>query len=154
VSEEDTTKDLKVTDRRMFTPDGELRVAEQVTTNASAEGAADVTGEPEQEFSPGGEQPVTPSQSPESAQFGFAGPLPEPGFADLVSILAEPIALFLGDVPLPDGSSAENLDLARFHIDLLGVLKGKTESNLSPEESAVLDDLLYRLRMRYVQKSE
>ena len=70
-----------------------------------------------------------------------------------MSILAEPIALFLGDVPLPDGESAENLNLARFHIDLLDVLKRKTESNLSQEESTVPDDLLYRLRMRYVQKS-
>jgi hypothetical protein len=83
----------------------------------------------------------------------FSGVLPDPGFADLVSILAEPIALFLGDAPLPDGKSAENLDLARFHIDLLEILKRKTESNLSQEESAVLDDLLYRLRMRYVQKT-
>ena len=76
-----------------------------------------------------------------------------PEFVDLVSVLAEPIAIFLGDVPLPDGKSAENLDLARFHIDLLDLLKERTDSSLSSSERAMLDDLLYRLRMRYVQKS-
>ena len=33
----------------------------------------------------------------------------------------------------------------------LGVLKTKTRSNLSSGEQALLDDLLYKLRMRYVQ---
>jgi hypothetical protein len=75
-----------------------------------------------------------------------------PTFFDLISVLAEPAALYLGDVPLPDGSKAENLDLARFHIDLLDLLRQRTAPTLSVQERAVLDDLLYRLRMRYVQK--
>jgi hypothetical protein len=127
----------------MFTPEGELR--------ESAE-----TGEPKAGPDDGDQVSVEKAASEpgvEEQPPSFSGELPEPGFADLVSILAEPIALFLGDVPLPDGKSAENLNLARFHIDLLEVLKRKTDSNLSQEESAVLDDLLYRLRMRYVQKS-
>ena len=62
------------------------------------------------------------------------------------------MALYLGDAELPDGGSAENLDMARLHIDLLDVLRRKTAGNLSVQESATMDDLLYRLRMRYVQK--
>jgi hypothetical protein len=75
-----------------------------------------------------------------------------PSFFDLVAVLAEPVPLYLGDAPLPDGQSAENMEAARFHIDLLDVLRQKTAGNLSTQESAVLEDILYRLRMRFVQK--
>jgi hypothetical protein len=165
VSRDEDHKELKVTDRRMFTPDGELRVQEELSDESAAgveveEAAAGKSSgvqeveEKESDFEveaaqvPGGDPEASTDNEPPTLH----GSLPEPGFADLVSILAEPIPLFLGDVPLPDGKSAENLELARFHIDLLDVLRRKTEGNLSQEERAVLEDLLYRLRMRYVQK--
>ena len=47
---------------------------------------------------------------------------------------------------------AENLEMARLHIDLLEVLRQKTAGNLTAQEAAILEDLIYRLRMRYVQK--
>ena len=75
-----------------------------------------------------------------------------PSFFDLVAMLAEPVALYLGDLALPDGEVAENLEMARLHIDLLDVLRQKTAGNLTAQESAFLEDLLYRLRVRYVQK--
>ncbi len=81
------------------------------------------------------------------------GSRPGPGFFDLVAMLAEPIAFLLGDAQLPDGQSAEDLPRARLQIDLLGVLDEKTRGNLSAEESAVLENLLARLRMRYVEKN-
>jgi hypothetical protein len=80
------------------------------------------------------------------------GAQPAPGFFDLVSALAEPIAIYLGDAELPDGTSAENLEAARFYIDLLEVLRTKTAGNLSSQEASVLEDLLYQLRVRYVRK--
>ena len=80
------------------------------------------------------------------------GPGPAPQLLDLVALIAEPVPLYLGDATLPDGRSVENLDAARLHIDLLDVLRSKTAGNLSAQESAVLEDVLYRLRMRYVQK--
>jgi hypothetical protein len=67
-------------------------------------------------------------------------------------VLAEPVALYMGDAELPDGGSVENLDMARVHIDLLDVLRRKTAGNLSAQEAATLEDVLYRLRMRCVQK--
>ena len=68
-------------------------------------------------------------------------------------MLAEPVPIYLGDMELPDGQSAENLEMARLHIDLLEVLGQKTAGNLSAQEKAFLDDLLYRMRVRYVQKT-
>lgn len=77
----------------------------------------------------------------------------DPSFFDLVSMLAEPIPLYLGDIDLPDGQNVENLEMARLHIDLIDVLRQKTIGNLTAQESAFLEDLLYRMRVRYVQKT-
>lgn len=181
------SKDLKVTDKRIFTPEGDLKdefqhlkdqpppsvVAERP---AEAPSAAKAAAEPAPK-QPGPKQPPSSSQpssrppassDPRGAGRGPAPPEPEPAprlelpgtppgygaptFYDLVAVLAEPVSLYLGDIPLPDGQSAENLEMARLHIDLLDVLRQKTAGNVSAQESAVLEDVLYRLRLRYVQK--
>jgi hypothetical protein len=43
-----------------------------------------------------------------------------------------------------------NLPQAKEIIDLLSVLEDKTKGNLTTEEQAVLRDMLYALRMKYV----
>lgn len=61
--------------------------------------------------------------------------------------------LFLGAMRHPaTGETVEDLDMARYKIDLLSMLQDKTEGNRSPEESRLLDDVLYQLRMGYLQK--
>jgi hypothetical protein len=171
-------KDIKVTDKRMFTPDGRLRedylfLDEKSTSTAAVEPAP---AEPEPAAAP----PPKPEPQWEAApqQFlgaepqrfdsQFLGDEPEPGprvdlpttppelggpsFFDLVAMLAEPVPIYLGDAVLPDGEDATNLEMARFYIDLLAVLRQKTAGNLTAQEAAFLEDLLYRLRVRYVQK--
>ncbi len=178
-------RDLKVTDKRMFTPEGDLREEYRDIGEKSGEksrgGAAAGRGP---ETGPGGPAVVDPGGSGESGagapsrtpgaptpgappsgpggpgsgpggaplDIPSSGPGPAPGFLDLVALLAEPVALYLGDAQTADGQSHENLDAARLHIDLLDVLREKTAGNLSAEESGILEDVLYRLRMRYVQK--
>ncbi|MCH9651845.1 MAG: DUF1844 domain-containing protein [Deltaproteobacteria bacterium] len=96
-----------------------------------------------------------PDGAPNEGRFEIPMPAESmggPTFLDLVSMLAEPIAIFLGDATLPDGSHQEDLHMARLHIDLLDLLRQKTQGNLSAQEAGLLEDLLYRLRMRYVQK--
>ncbi|NOZ21058.1 MAG: DUF1844 domain-containing protein [Planctomycetes bacterium] len=44
----------------------------------------------------------------------------------------------------------EDLDQAKYTIDLLGMIEKKTKGNLSDEEKKLLDQILYDLRMRYV----
>jgi hypothetical protein len=61
--------------------------------------------------------------------------------------------MHLGDVPLPDGSEAPDLTLAKQTIDLLGMLQEKTKGNLSDDEAKFLDHLLVDLRLRYVTKA-
>ncbi|MBM4133300.1 MAG: DUF1844 domain-containing protein [Nitrospira sp.] len=43
-----------------------------------------------------------------------------------------------------------NLGQAKEIIDILSMLESKTKGNLTTEEQAVLDDLLYALRIKYV----
>ena len=43
---------------------------------------------------------------------------------------------------------------AKFLIDTLGMLQEKTKGNLTPEETNLLENLLYELRMQYVSKSK
>jgi len=62
--------------------------------------------------------------------------------------------MHLGQAPDPvTGQSSRDLAQAQYAIDMLGLLKEKTEGHRSPEEGQLLDELLYDLRMRYVQTS-
>jgi len=51
------------------------------------------------------------------------------------------------------GLAVEDIDLAKYKIDLLAMLQGKTEGNLTHDEKQQLEEVLYQLRMIYVQKS-
>ncbi len=151
-------KKIRVTDKRMFTPEGELREEFRDLEKAPSEGGegdAEVpAAEPPRPETGSAAKPVEePSGAPRIEIPGGPPGLGAPGFNELVAILAEPVALYLGDARLPDGSTAENLDAARFHIDLLDVLREKTAGSLTAQESRLLEDVLYQLRLRYVQKS-
>jgi hypothetical protein len=151
-------KQIKVTDKRMFTPEGDLReeyrfLGEKATAAPPAEEAPAAppaaSAPPPESAGPAG------SAGPEMPPLDLPGTPPGygPSFYDLVSMLAEPIPLYLGDMDLPDGQMVENLEMARLHIDLLDVLRQKTAGNLTAQEAAYLEDLLYRARVRYVQKT-
>lgn len=149
------TRDIKVTDKRMFTPEGELREEYRFLNEKST---ATATPEPV-EPPPAREEPrrqaaPPPAPEPVPADFSAAPPGLGPSFFDLVQMLMEPAVIYLGDMPLPDGQSAEDLEMARLHIDMLDVLRQKTAGNLTAQESASLEDLLHRLRLRYVQKRD
>lgn len=174
------SKDIKVTDKRIFTPDGALREEYRFLDEKSTavEAGAEAAAAPPAPPTPAAPAPPDPgfSSVPEYDEdpgfgpgpgmgYGYepapGAPLDLPGappglgaptFFDLAAMLAEPVAVYLGDVPLPDGQDAENLEMARLHIDLLDTLRQKTAGNLTGQEAAFLEDLLYRLKVRYVQK--
>jgi len=39
-------------------------------------------------------------------------------------------------------------------VEVIGMLQEKTAGNLAPSEAKLLDDLLYELRMRFVQAQQ
>jgi hypothetical protein len=74
-------------------------------------------------------------------------------FAAFVLSLAHTAAVHFGDIPDPvSGQAGEpNLPAAQQMIDILSLLEAKTRGNLSAEERQLLEQLLFELRMRYVE---
>ena len=90
----------------------------------------------------------------ESAGTPETGPV-EARFDVFVSGLSMEALIGLGDLPHPTTKKrGVNLPQAKYLIDLLGILEEKTRGNLTAEESQLLQDLLYQLRMRYLGKTE
>ena len=81
--------------------------------------------------------------------------LPVMDFATFVVSLSHSAIMHLGDAPDPeDGSARRNLPLAKQTIDLLGLLEDKTKGNLAGDEERLLTQVLFDLRMRYVELSK
>lgn len=79
-------------------------------------------------------------------------PMPPASFALLVQSLVSQALIALGDAENPvTGERRPDLEMARFHIDMLGVLEEKTKGNLSRHEENLLRGWLFDLRLRYVQ---
>jgi len=77
--------------------------------------------------------------------------VPEASIATLVNSLMTQVLLYLGELAPRGAEPQVNLDMAKFNIDLLGVVEEKTKGNLTPDEQKMLDTALYETRMRYVQ---
>jgi len=138
MSEEE--KGFVIKDRRHFTQEGE--VTEQ--KEEAAQTARD-SGRPQPEPEPeaGG--------AGQGAESGDTPPLPELNFSTFVFSLSTSALLHLGELPDPNTKqTCQNLPLAKQTIDLLAMLKEKTEGNLDEEEDKLLTNLLYELRMKYV----
>jgi hypothetical protein len=77
--------------------------------------------------------------------------LPQIDFGMFVMSLASSVLVHLGEIDHPEARGrTTNLPLAKQTIDILGMLRDKTRGNLTQEEAQVLDNLLYDLRMKYV----
>jgi hypothetical protein len=88
----------------------------------------------------------TQSNAPVDGEFTLS-------FAAFVLSLAHTAAVHFGDVPDPTtGQPIEaNLPAAKQMIDILSLLEEKTRGNLTAEERQLLDQLLYELRLRFVE---
>ncbi len=141
---------FKVQDRRRFSATGEAREdAPADAPEQRAEGRAQDQPPPPR----GGEAaPTAPSDSAPHADHD-AGP-GEITFASFVFSLSTQSLVHLGEILDPvDGATHVNLDAARQIIDILAVLKEKTAGNLDAAEGALLENALYDLRMRYVDRA-
>ena len=134
---------IKVTDRRHFTLDGQRR--------------QDVDDDPEPQ-APTGAPPAsgTPRRTGGDASFEHR-PLDEPegvDFTMLINAMAQPALLYLGEIPHPaTGQPAVDLEGARIQIDMLDLLRVKCRGNMNPQEDNLLESVLHQLRMRYVARS-
>ena len=81
--------------------------------------------------------------------------LPTLDFATFVLSLSHSALMHLGEAPHPDDNEVHvSLPLAKQTIDLLGLLEEKTKGNLTGEEERLITQILFDLRMRFVEKSK
>jgi hypothetical protein len=83
---------------------------------------------------------------------------PETGltFSGFILSLATTAAVHFGDIADPNtGEPAEpNLVAAAQMIELIAMLQERTKGNLLEPEERLVDDLLYELRLRFVQAQQ
>jgi hypothetical protein len=84
-----------------------------------------------------------------------ADALPSIDFATFILSLSHSALMHLGEAPDPETNAVQaNLPLAKQDIDLLGLLEEKTKGNLSGDEERLLAQVLFDLRMRYVERTK
>jgi len=134
--EKEDSSGFKVVDRRSFTDEGKPRQeVRQADSGYDAPIAPPAPEAGEDESFPGGAEQEMPS-----------------GFNTLVSYLSTTAMFQLGLLPGPGGERIPvDLMNARMTIDLLDVLQEKTEGNLTEDEAKLLDEVLYELRMSFVE---
>jgi len=141
-------KPIRVVDRRMFTPEGELRPGFE-PEEAEAETARPAAPPPPLSQPTA---PVAPAEEPPAPAEPEAPAEPGGEFARIVSSLATTAYSALGLLSDPAaGPRHHDLAVARQMIDWLAVLEQKTRGNLSFEESDLLSRVLYELRLAYVE---
>ena len=81
--------------------------------------------------------------------------MPEVTFSTFVMSLNTSVLYHLGELPDPEsGERFVNLDLARHAIDTLAVLEQKTKGNLTEEESELMRNILYDVKIRFVNAAK
>ena len=128
-------KGFTVQDRRRFSPEtGDARETSEEPKGFTLSGGTESRDE-----SPSKNQP-----GPES--------LPEINFSTFIISLSTQALMHLGEIANPlSGKSENDIPVAKQMIDILGMLQEKTRGNLDTGEERLIEDILFDLRMKYVE---
>jgi len=82
-------------------------------------------------------------------------PLPDADFAGLISMITTQAYYAMGLIGTEqDKERPPDLAVAKYNIDMLGIIEEKTKGNLTEDEAKLLESTLHQLRMIFVQLSE
>jgi len=138
--EEQESRGFKVQDRRRFV-DADDRTAAAPEPETRHE-------EPAPAASAAAPEPPPHVHDDDVEQGGFG----EMSFSTFVMGLTTQALMHLGEIPDPVHQNVHHdLPAAKQMIDLLGILREKTKGNLDAAEEQLLGEMLYDLRMRYVE---
>jgi hypothetical protein len=138
MEDEKKEKGFVIKDRRVFDESGSVRMEEVKKAEEKKPEA------PPEEI----KIPPKAEVDPETDQ----GPFPEVNFVSFIFSLSTTAMYHFGDFPDPvTKESRRNLPAAKQTIDILSILKTKTEGNLDEDEKQMLDGILFELRMRFVK---
>ncbi len=138
------TSGFKVTDRRLFDEQGELR-PEAAAQKESAAPPKTAPSQPREEKKRAAEPPKHKDPK-EAHRTGDS-------FRTLIGMLYQQAQIALGDIPV-QGRSMQDLEFAKQMIEMLTALQEKTKGNLNQEEAQTLQSVLYELRMVFLSKSK
>ncbi len=147
MNDENEPGGFKIKDRRLFTEEGDLK--SETPDEEDSPQAAPPAAEP------AASQPSSPSAGTPDHQSSSQGGVPPMDFSSFVLSLATTGMVHLGEIVDPAvGQKQENLDGAKQLIEILSLLKEKTEGNLSAEEAQLLEGLLHELRLGFLSKTK
>jgi hypothetical protein len=96
-----------------------------------------------------------PSPPPPQAEPAAGQPVPPLNFLSFIYSLGSSALMLLGE-PIGQGAGAQapNLAHAQEIIDILTMLQTKTKGNLAKEEETLLEEMLFTLRIKFVEKAK
>jgi len=146
--DEQQQRGFKVEDRRRFSASGDPRDGASPEPSAQAP-AADEAGA--DEATQAATEPSAAAARPSASR----EPLPDINFTTFIMGLSTQALMLLGEIQDPEHpEAAADLVGAKQFIDILGMLRDKTQGNLAADEQHLLDTILYDLRLRYVERAK
>jgi hypothetical protein len=153
---------IKVTDKRIFTSDGEIReeFRDQIKPTVSAPAPERTSEQPRPQPAQQTQQQQNPPATGDRRQSGgerrrtMAERAANPGtpFTNFVEPLIAQAYMSLGMLPNPyQPQTKADVGAARQMIDILQLLKDKTAGNLTPEEDEFLNTYLGELKLAFVK---
>ena len=154
-------KELKVTDKRIFTPEGDIREEFKQEIKPAEPAAAEPPPAPprEEQAPPRTEERRQRSEPPPGGtdRRTMADKATNPGsaFTNFIEPLIAQGYMSLGMLRNPYQPQAKiDVGAARQMIEILTLLKDKTKGNLTPEEEDFLDTHLGELKLAFVQRTK
>lgn len=150
MGEESKEKGFVIKDRRLFDESGAVRAEEGRTEERKpAPGVEEPQVPPEEKAPPEEKTPPEEETPPQQEEQVF----PEINFTGFIFSLSTTAMYHFGDFPDPvTKETRKNLPAAKQTIDILSILRTKTEGNLDEDEKQLLDGILFELRMRFVKE--
>lgn len=142
---EEQGKGFKVEDRRRFTGEGDLRDTDEVPSGGES-------SQPDKEPNEAG--PEADAATSKAARVGQnqSTDLPPINFPTFLISLSTQALMLLGETDDPaTGVAEKDVAVAKQTIDIIAMLDEKCRGNLDVHEEQLMKELLYNLRMRYVE---
>ena len=134
--ETDAPKGFKVSDKRRFTEEGEARGDEETREDNAPEASTRPEADPE---------PLREARDRQEE-------LPSINFPTFIISLSTQALMHLGEIDNPvTGQVEKDVAVAKQTIDIIAMLSEKSKGNLDESEEQLLKEVLYNLRMKYVE---
>lgn len=151
---EEEQQSVKINDRRKFNVDGSLREGVEIAPEKPKAETSPVEEKtpPVAETNETESEELTAEEQKELQELDAENPA---SFVNFLTTLISQAAAALGAMPHPvTGQRTLDLETGKYWIDVLSMLKEKTQNNLHPKEEELFKNLLSDLKMQYVQVSK